>query len=216
MGPSSYTTDVRSGLRPPQGSRQRAARHSLEHALTCWYRPLSQLLEILPRDFNSPGNDRIYVHRQLLPQEEIHRSSIRRPNRQYNQPSTYNPLSSTCLVQPLRTSSPQCTEDPSSRNHNLYLTAKNFSSSSPDRTVSRKSHYCWEVSVSGSRHGPTAMSQTIPYKTLTSKRIRHPCLRIPTHDSCERWTHSNAYNIFVRIHHDQHCIDVVAVYKFLP
>jgi hypothetical protein len=27
-----------------------AAPHSLEHALTCWHRPLSQMLELLPRD----------------------------------------------------------------------------------------------------------------------------------------------------------------------
>jgi hypothetical protein len=42
------TVGVRSDLRPFQDRRQWAARHALEHALTYWHRPLSQLLEVLP------------------------------------------------------------------------------------------------------------------------------------------------------------------------
>lgn len=40
---------VRSDLRPLQCRRQCAARNSLEHTLTYWHRPLSQLLGVLPR-----------------------------------------------------------------------------------------------------------------------------------------------------------------------
>jgi hypothetical protein len=41
---------VTRGLRPFEVRRQCAARHSFQHALLCWHRPLSQLPEVLPRD----------------------------------------------------------------------------------------------------------------------------------------------------------------------
>jgi hypothetical protein len=44
------TLGVRSGLRSFQDRRPCTGRRSLEHAVTCWHRPLSQALEVSSRD----------------------------------------------------------------------------------------------------------------------------------------------------------------------
>jgi hypothetical protein len=48
------TVDVRKGLRKLPGRWQCATWHSFQYALACRHRPLSQLLEALPRDFRYP------------------------------------------------------------------------------------------------------------------------------------------------------------------
>jgi hypothetical protein len=50
-GRFAVTMGVRSGHRPFQARRKSTTRHSVEHALTYWHRPLSEPLEILPRYF---------------------------------------------------------------------------------------------------------------------------------------------------------------------
>jgi hypothetical protein len=87
------TIRVLSGLRPFQGRRQCAARHSLEHTLTCWHRPLSQPLKSCHEIFDSSGRDCVNLLLQVSPQKNIHRSWIRRPRRPCSRPSTFLDMS---------------------------------------------------------------------------------------------------------------------------
>jgi hypothetical protein len=92
-----------------------------------------------------------------------------------NQPQMFNPISWTCFIQLLWTSSPQCHGALMYWNHNLYLTVRSTSSSSSGRTVSRKLRHYSDVRLIGNRQRPTTMSPTILAQTLMLKQTWYPC-----------------------------------------
>jgi hypothetical protein len=95
-----------------------------------------------------------------------------------NQPQMSNPISWTCFIQLLWTTSPQCNEALMYWNHNLYLTVRSTSSNSSGRTVSRKFRHYSDVRLTGNRQRPTTMSPTILLQTLMLKQTWYPCPQI--------------------------------------
>lgn len=89
-----------------------------------------------------------------------------------------------------RKSPPQCPETLSCRNQNFGRTARSTTSISPGYRVSRKLHFRWPVSLSGSILEPTTMSSTIKVQTLMMKPnlYSHPMTKIG-YDGSRHWTH---------------------------
>jgi hypothetical protein len=118
--------------------------HSLEHALSCWHRPLSsQMIEVLPQMF---GNSARYWAKCSFISPHVEKSIWRRSGHRGGHvigPRRPVHLQEYVAFNHCRTWSPAVL-----KRQPLWLTA----SSSPGRTVSRSR--CWAVSLSGSWQRP--------------------------------------------------------------
>jgi len=125
------TVDVRSFLRPFQGRRLWAARHSLQHAVVNRINHCQCCLNFYHQVFDSPRRECVNVPLLVLPQETFHRNEIRRQRRPCSRSSTSNPPSWICRLSKGRTSSPQGHGALSWWNRNFWLIQRGTSSSSP-------------------------------------------------------------------------------------
>lgn len=125
------TVDVWSFLRPFQGRRLWAARHSLQHALVNRINRCQSCLKFSDKVFDSPWRDCVNVLLLVLPQETFHRTEIRRQRRICSRSSTSNPPTWICRLSKGRMSSPQGDGASSWWNLNCWLIKSGTSSSSP-------------------------------------------------------------------------------------